>query len=122
MITQPFNTLDFPSIRSCKVTDTASSAAQPLIITHSIIVQSDFTWKVFVHNHEVKKCSALCSIPSQLDETSILKLISLVDRLHVCPGHPDSKLIWWSYCICRPLCPCTPEWGDFSENCSYFGM
>ena len=43
---------DFPSIHLCKVTDTASSSAQPLVITHSIIVQSDFMWNVFVHNHE----------------------------------------------------------------------
>ena len=76
-----------------KVTDTASSSAQPLVITHSIIVQSDFTWKVFARNHQVKKCSALCSILSQVDETSVLKLISLVDRLHVCPGHPNSKFL-----------------------------
>ena len=67
-------TPDFPSICLCKATDTAPSSAQPLVLTHSIIVQSDFTWKVFAHNHEVKKCSALCSIPLQLDETSVLKV------------------------------------------------
>ena len=86
-------TPDLDSIRLCKVTDTASSSSQPLIITHSIIVKSDFSWKLFVHNCEVRKCSALSSIPSQLDEKSLLKLISLVDKLHVCSGHPESKFV-----------------------------
>ena len=47
-----------------------------------------------VHNNcEVRKCSALSRIPSQLDETSIIKLISLVDKLHACSGHPESKFV-----------------------------
>ena len=72
-------TPDLDLICLCKVTDTASSSYQLLIITHSIIVKSDFSWKLFVHNCEVRKCSALSSIPPQLDETSLPKLISLVD-------------------------------------------
>ena len=86
-------TPDLDLIRLCKVTDTASSSSQPLIITHSIIVKSDFSWKLFVHNCEVRKCSALSNIPPQLDETSLPKLISLVDMLHVCSGHPESKFV-----------------------------
>ena len=78
------------SICLCKVIDIPSSI-QPIIITHSIIVHSDLSWKVYVHNHEVKKCAALSNIPPLLDERSINELIRNVHMLHVCAGHPDNK-------------------------------
>ena len=43
-------------------------------LTHPLL--SDFRWKVFVHNHELKKRFSLCGISLQLDETSVLKLNS----------------------------------------------
>ena len=79
------------AIRLCKVSDTSSSSAQPLVITHSIIVNSNYSWKLFVHNRAVSKCSALTGIPSK--ETSLLRQITLVDKLHVCSGHPESKFV-----------------------------
>ena len=41
----------------------------------------------------VDKCSALIDIPSKLDETSLLRLITLVNKLYVCSGHPESKFV-----------------------------
>ena len=84
---------DLDSIRLCKITDTASSSSQPLVITHLIIVKPDLSWQLFIHNREVRKCSALSSIQPQLNETAILELISLVDKVHICAGHPESKFV-----------------------------
>ena len=81
---------DLDAIRLCKVTDTASSSSQPLLITHTIIVN---TWKLFVHNREVQKCSALSCIPSMLDEASMIRLLKLVDKLNICSGHPETKFV-----------------------------
>ena len=68
------------SIRLFKVVDILSSSVEPLVITHSIIVHADLSWKVFVQNHEVKRCSSLANIP-----------LTIVHKLHVCAGQPDSK-------------------------------
>ena len=84
---------DLDAIRLCKVTDTASLSSQPLIITHTIIVTTNLTWKLFVHNHEVQKCSALSCIPSKLDDASMIKLLQLVDKLNICSGHPETKFV-----------------------------
>ena len=81
------------AIRLCKVSDTTSSSVQPMLITHSIIVNSEFSWKLFIHNRAICKCSALTGIPVKLDETSLLRLITLVDKLRVCSGCPESKLV-----------------------------
>ncbi len=78
---------DQSSIRVCKIVNSPSSSAQPLIITHSIIVEPDFSWKVFVHNCEAKSCSALSGIPLHLDDASIP-----VNILHACLGHFDSQV------------------------------
>ena len=83
------------SIRLCKVIDIPSSLTQLLVITHSITVHSNLSWKVYVHNHEAKRCAALSNIhvPLELDERSINELIRSVYMLHVCAGHPDHKFL-----------------------------
>lgn len=81
------------SVRLFKVLDIPSSSTEPLVITHSIIIHSDLSWKVFIHNHEVKKCSALTNVPLKVDERSVNELINSVHRLRVCSGHPDSKFL-----------------------------
>ena len=87
--TQP----NLDSIRLCKVTDTASSSSQPLVVTHTIIINSNLTWKLFVHNREVQKCSALSCIPFKLDAASMNKILQLVNKLNICSGHPETKFV-----------------------------
>lgn len=86
-------TSNFNLIRLCKVVDRSSSQCQPLVITHTITVQRDLAWKVYVHDREVSICPALSSMSPQLNETSVMELVKLVDRLGVCPGHPESKFV-----------------------------
>ena len=69
-----------------------SESNQPHI-TRSIIISSDLSWRLFVHSIEVKKCDPLANIPTKLDVTSIVQLISIVDKLKVCAGHPEKKFI-----------------------------
>ena len=82
-------------IKVCKLTSHASSSRQPLVITHCLTVNSDMTFSLFVHNCEVKQnsCSALASIPVELNLDSFATLLSLVDRLRVCAGHPDANYV-----------------------------
>ena len=62
------------------------------LITHFIVVHSDLSWKVTIHNQQVPStCSKLSRIPSKLTVESFKSLISLVDTCSVCPGHPDKQ-------------------------------
>ena len=81
---------ELDSIRLCKIIVTSS---QPLLITRSIVIDCKRKWKVFIHNHEVKKCSALKDIPLELCRTSFMELLQLVDGLNICAGQPDSNFI-----------------------------
>ena len=84
-------------VRFYKLLCIPSTSKQPVKISHTITVNSDLTWNVFVHNHEVKSdCSALQTIPQVLDINSLKKLIELVNKLQICAGHPDSSFL--SFC------------------------
>ena len=64
------------------------------LITHFIVVHSDLSWKVTIHNQQVPStCSKLSRIPSKLTVESFKSLISLVDTCSVCPGHPDKHFV-----------------------------
>ena len=39
------------------------------------------------------KCSALVSFPSILDRNSLSELLSKLDMLRVCLGHPDTHML-----------------------------
>ena len=78
------------SILLCKI---ITGSSQPLLITCSISIDSDRKWRVFIHSHEIKKCSALSNIPLQLNRACFKELIQNVDQLNVCVGHPDSDFI-----------------------------
>ena len=104
------------SIRLFKVVDIPSSSVEPLVITHSIIVHADLSWKVFVHNHEVKRCSSLANIPLKLDEQSVNELITIVHKLHVCAGQPDSKFFTFVESKNGKLCNKSGSVAAFSDH------
>ena len=71
-----------------------SSSSQP-IVTHSLMVNKDFTWTVFVHGNHVdgKKSQALAKLPEKLDSSSFNALLMQLNMCTVCPGHPDKHLV-----------------------------
>ena len=71
------------------------SSAQPLVITHSVALESDFTWKLSVHGHEVQPatCPAISEFPAHLGVSALTQQLSLLDKLTVCPGHPDQHFV-----------------------------
>ena len=75
-----------------KIKDTSSTCP---IITHSLRVEGDLSWSLTVHGVQVSSssCSALSSIPSNLNTESIHLILSTIDRASVCPGHPDNQFI-----------------------------
>ncbi len=78
-------------IKLCKFCS-ESDSAQPLV-AKTVLISNDFSWKVFIHDREVKNCSVLSNIPHHVDKESVRKLINVVHEVGVCAGHPDSKFV-----------------------------
>ena len=72
-----------------------SSSVQPLVITHSLTIESNFTWKLSVHGHEIQPimCPAISKMPAHLKAIDLHQFLVLLDKLTICPGHPDHHLI-----------------------------
>ena len=77
----------------CKISPLSGSSA--LVITHCIIVNSDFSWLVYIHCNQVDqmRCPALSNVPEKLFSQSLQMLVSLLERFNVCPGHPDKHFV-----------------------------
>lgn len=67
----------------------------PACISHCVIVRKNLSWKVLVHGHEVDPQTAgLSGIPDRIkDVHTIEQLLSKIDHLNVCSGHPDKHFI-----------------------------
>ena len=78
-------------IRLCKL---SSTSAQPTI-SHSLIIESDLSWKGYLYGHEVKVGyqSPLKGIPDCLDSNSLEYLIQVFDSFTLCPGNPDCHFL-----------------------------
>ncbi len=66
-----------------------------LVITHSVRIKEDLTWSLSVHGFPVDslKCGLLSDIPESMCQSSLVKLLNLLDKCNVCPGNPDSNII-----------------------------
>ena len=71
------------------------SAAQPLVITHSITLEADFTWRLSVHGHEIRPANrpVLSHLPTHLGVNGVSQRLSLLGMLMVCPGHPGQHFV-----------------------------
>ena len=73
-----------------------SSSSHPLLITHCVTVERDQTWKISVHGHELnpQENEKLSLMPSRIQSAcSLNHLLSTIDHLHVCAGHPDENFL-----------------------------
>ena len=79
----------------CKMSHQAGPSSQPVRISHCVMVDSDFTWSVFVEglHVEISRCIALKSFPSALDSPTLSQLLKKVDELTLYEGHPDAHFV-----------------------------
>ncbi len=66
-----------------------------LVIIHSVRIKEDLTWSLSVHGFLVDslKCGLLSDIPESMCQSSLVKLLNLLDKCNVCPGNPDSGFV-----------------------------
>ena len=87
---QPLN-----QIKLCKISSQPSTSAQPLVITHYLLINNDCTWNLFVHGHKVIPATngLLSVIPNVLNQQMFLKLINIIDSCMVCSGNVDKHFV-----------------------------
>ena len=68
---------------------------QPAVVSRSLIVESDFTWKVYVHSQllSATDCQSLSKFPVHLQIESLQEVLNTINQLHLCAGHPDQKFV-----------------------------
>ena len=67
---------------------------KPVQSTHTLVINSDFTWNVYVHGHLAQKsqCSLLSDLPERLHCNEDFKsLLTAVHASNVCIGNPDKR-------------------------------
>ena len=78
-------------LRLCKLGDYDGNN----VVIQSLVVQNDFTWSLKVHGVAVdgERCPSLNMFANRLSDRDINRPIEHLDKLQVCPGHPDSHFI-----------------------------
>ena len=66
-----------------------------IVVVQSLVVRNDFTWLLKVNGVEVDgdRCPSLSMFQNPLSSQDVNRLIERLDKLHVCPGHPDAHFI-----------------------------
>ena len=82
-------------IQLCKISSNACSSNQPLVVSLSLTINEDFTWKLFVLGQQLEKQmnTLLCDIPYHLDVVSFSNLYSVLDSANICTGNSQSHFV-----------------------------
>ena len=78
-------------LRLCKLGEHDHKMA----IVLSLVIKGDFTWSLNVHGVDVdgKRCPPISKFPNPLWPADVNQFIEHLDKLTVCPDHPDSHFI-----------------------------
>ena len=85
----PWNIQLSGELHICKISTEACSSP---IITHSIVVQRDLSWAVFIHGHKLSDTCTFSSIP-HIDVSSLPGLMKVISEKSVCPGNADKHFL-----------------------------
>ena len=74
------------TIMLCRI----SCKTQPLTVMHSLTINADLSWTLFVNQHkvDVDTCIALKSFAGPLND-KLSQLLVAIDKLLICEGQPD---------------------------------
>lgn len=82
------------TIRICKITSNEQDSEHPPVVSRSLVVNEDLSWRVFVHDHLIgRENKQLSAIPMHLNSASFKSLIKIVECAKICPGHPNTNYI-----------------------------
>ena len=78
----------------CNIVSQASVLTQPLVVSHTLLVDSDLSWSVFMQGCRVqeKATNPLSRVPDHLDPT-FLAIILILNSTNVCTDNPCSNYV-----------------------------
>ena len=90
------DTVPLSQIKLCKISSQPSSSTQPLVVTHSLLIDSDCTWQLFVYNHKVvpSPSSSLSMIPAIFKSYTIQPIDMCNWFKYYLPRQPRHTLSW----------------------------
>ena len=75
----------------CKLESSEGHSSE---VTRCIVVQSDFTWKAFIHGRELAhSSSAVREIGDTIDSNTLQQLVNILDQYQVCHGNPEEQFV-----------------------------
>ena len=79
----------------CKVESSDEATVEPAIVTHTVTVNDNGTWTLHVYRREVNhmNCDVLKHFPASLTPSQVTELLSVLDQLSLCAGHPDEDFV-----------------------------
>ena len=81
-------------IKLCRIGSQPSVSTQPLLVTHTIVINDDCTWKLTVYGHEISPtCGVLSSIPQHLTACKLQEMVKVLAEINICPGNHDASFI-----------------------------
>ena len=65
------------------------------VVTHTLTIQTDNTWTIHVLGREVNisRYFVLKGYSPTVHSTKVNNLLTAIDGLHICPGHPDNHFV-----------------------------
>ena len=82
-------------LKICKLGECTRATATESAVVLTFIVKHDKSWSLHVHGTEVtvSRCPAIGFLMTLVDSLSINELLQKLDKLSVCPGHPDEHFM-----------------------------
>ena len=88
---------------NCQVTDekivyyrvSQLGTPEAISVSFTLSIFNDKRWAIHVYQKEVNpsKCDMLRSFPAHLNPAQIAKLLSILDKVPLCAGHPDEHFV-----------------------------
>ena len=80
-------------LKLCKMADRTQHGDVAIIIT--LVVKDDLSWTLHVHDRCIQplQCTVLKHFPTIATPSKLNEMLQHIDRLSVCPGHPDEHFI-----------------------------
>ena len=75
----------------CKLESSEGHSSE---VTRCIVIQSDYTWKAFIHGRELAHSSiAVREIDDTIDSNTLQQLVNILDQYQVCHGNPEEQFV-----------------------------
>lgn len=81
---------DSTGLKLCKMAEQSNGA---VVVSITLFIKSNLSWTLQVCDRHVTQCTAIEHLPSFVTPQNVNELLQHIDRLSICPGHPDEHFV-----------------------------